>query len=148
MSLNIYRYISYFSKERRIARALRKYDGANQRQKHRICKFLEKNFIFISPLAKIGSNLILPHPHNIQIGVGCVIGNNVKIYHNVTLGQNHNAYPVIDDNVTIYPNACVFGDIIVGANSVIGAGAIVNKNVPPNTVVAGNPARVIKVIGK
>jgi serine O-acetyltransferase len=50
----------------------------------------------------------------------------------------------IGDNVRIYANACLLGDINVGNNAIIGAGAVVTKDVPENAVVAGNPAKVIK----
>lgn len=140
-------YFEYMSVESKITRCLNKFSDSSCRKRCRMVRFLKKNLIYISVDTTIGQNLCLPHPHNIQIGAGVVIGDNVTIYQNVTIGQNHNKYPVIGNNVVIYPNSCVFGDIVIGDNSQIGAGAIVNKSVPKNSVVAGNPAKVVKVIG-
>lgn len=91
----------------------------------------------------IGKNLYTPHPFNIVIGHYVKIGNNCKIYHNVTLGQNKGAFPTIGDNVIIYTGAKIFGNINIGENAVIGAGAVVTKDVVANTIVAGNPAKII-----
>ncbi|WP_460954215.1 serine O-acetyltransferase [Spirosoma litoris] len=72
------------------------------------------------------------------------------IYQNVTIGTKEtfdyiNApYPKIGDNVVIYANSVIFGDIAIGSNSIIGAGSVVFINVLPNSIVVGNPARIIK----
>lgn len=93
---------------------------------------------------------IFPHPLGIVIGYKVQIGEGCKIYHNVTIGtketQNfkEGRYPTIGDNVIIYPNSIIIGDIKIGNNAVIGAGSIVLEDVPPNTIVSGSPARVIK----
>ncbi|WP_418667978.1 serine O-acetyltransferase [Allofournierella sp.] len=63
---------------------------------------------------KIGCNLRIPHPQNIVLGSGCTIGDNVTIYHDVTLGQNRGKYPTIGNNVIIYAGAKVIGDVTVG----------------------------------
>lgn len=52
-------------------------------------------------------------------------------------------YPTIEDNVIIYPNCVVFGNIRIGKGSIIGAGTIVNDDVPEDTVVVGNPMKLI-----
>ena len=98
----------------------------------------------ISPGADIGHNLYLPHPDGVIIGEKSKIGNNVIIYQQVTIGQNHGKYPVIGDNVIIYAGAKVIGDVHVGNNSIIGATAVVVKDVPANSVWGGNPARELK----
>lgn len=96
----------------------------------------------IGVFARIGPGLEMRHPTGIVIGDGVTIGRNAKIYQNVTIGvKNPDEYPVIGDNVTIYAGACVLGRIHVGANAVIGANAVVLKDVPENATVAGNPAR-------
>ena len=51
--------------------------------------------------------------------------------------------PLIGDEVIIYPGACIIGKITIGTQAIIGAGSIVLHDVPPNTVVAGNPAKIV-----
>lgn len=96
------------------------------------------------------NNLRLPHPYNIIINAKTKIGTNVTIYHNVTLGSKRDGYkagvPEIGNNVIIYPSAIIIGNVKIGENSIIGAGSIVNTDVDPFTVVAGNPAKLIKKI--
>lgn len=91
----------------------------------------------------IGKSLYFPHPNGIVIGKNCTIGDSCIIYQNVTLGQRNGKYPIIGNNVVIYPSSIVLGDIIIGDNSIIGAGSIVIRNIPSNSKVAGNPARII-----
>lgn len=103
----------------------------------------------ISFNANIGENLILPHPIGIVIGDSVKIGNNVVIYQNVTIGAKNRSdkivdYPVIGNSVTIFPNSIVIGKINIGNNSMVGAGSIVIEDVPPNSIVVGNPAKIIK----
>ena len=107
-------------------------------------KILKKYRCVFSAYAVIDESIILPHPMNIVIGRDVIIGKNCTIYQDVTIGQNNEKFPVIGDNVTIYTGAKVIGNIKVGNNSVIGANAVVIKDVPDNSVVAGVPARVIK----
>ena len=77
-----------------------------------------------------------------------VIGNNCKIGQNVTIGGRSGimTLPVIEDDVEIGANALILGPVRVGQGSIIGAGSVVVKDVPPYSVVVGNPARVIKKI--
>ena len=91
---------------------------------------------------------IFPHPIGIVIGFNVELGRYCTIYQNVTIGTKDtknfkNAkYPRIGDNVTIYPNSIIIGDIDVGCNSIIGAGTVLLKSVPPNSIVYGNPGKV------
>lgn len=78
-------------------------------------------------------------------------GKNLTIRNGVTIGkgkaspENDNyIQPVLGDNVDIYANAVIFGGIKIGSNVKIGAGSIVNKDVPDNCTVVGNPMRIIK----
>jgi serine O-acetyltransferase len=92
----------------------------------------------------------LPHPVGVVIGKNVSMGYDCIVYQNVTIGTKdtfgENAlYPVIKNNVIIYPNAIIIGDIVIGENAVIGAGAVVLNDVPPNSTVVGNPARILSV---
>ena len=73
------------------------------------------------------------------------IGKNCSINQQVTIGFNGaGKFPVIGDNVSIRAGAKVLGDIVLGDNVIVGAGAVVTKSVPPNCVVVGVPAYIIK----
>ena len=96
----------------------------------------------------LGKNINLIHN-----GLGCVIsaakiGDDTKIYQNVTIGAGKGIYPDvipnIGKNVTIYTGAVVIGNISIGDNAIIGANAVVVKDVPPGTVVGGVPANILK----
>ncbi len=116
------------------------------------CKNKFFNFILKNKLSKRGisipnnlkcKNLFFPHPFNIIIGKEASIGNNVKIYHNVTIGQKNGKYPKIGDNVIIYPNSILIGDIKIGDNTIIGAGSVVISSFDNDSVIVGNPAKKI-----
>ncbi len=98
---------------------------------------------------KIGKGLYIYHGYSTIIFCN-EMGENCSIYQNVTLGRgktiNGVDVPTIENNVTIYAGANIIGGVIVGENSIIGAGAVVVKDVPPNSIVAGNPAKVIRSI--
>lgn len=105
---------------------------------------LERKYsILIGINSKIGDNFSLEHFLGIVIGSDVVIGDNCKIYQQVTLGQKNNRYPKIGDNVTIYAGAKVIGGIEIGNNVTIGANAVVLNDVPDNSIVVGIPGRII-----
>mgnify|MGYP005757822005 CR=1 FL=1 len=83
----------------------------------------------VSPRAKIGAKLRLPHPLGIVIGERVNIGDDVTIYQGVTLGNLRGSYPKIGNGCTIYPGAVVVGAIEVGDRAVIGALTYVAKSV-------------------
>ena len=88
-----------------------------------------------------------PHPVGIVIGDGVSIGQNCQIYQGVTIGLKDHAakdYPVIGDDVFIYAGACVLGGIRVGDRAVIGAGALVTRDVPSEAVVYGRNQILVK----
>jgi len=89
-------------------------------------------------------HVLFPHPIGIVIPANCTVGHNCTIYQNVTIGAKNGKYPVIGNNCILYPNTCIIGDIVIGDNCVIGAGSVVLTNIPPGSVAAGNPAKVIK----
>lgn len=97
---------------------------------------------------KVGQGLVLPH-----LGLGLVvhpraiIGDNCKIYQNVTIGcRNNEGPPQISNNVLIGAGACILGNVKVGDNVSIGANSVVLTDCPPNSVVVGAPAKVVKII--
>ncbi len=115
-----------------------------------LAKFVQLQLIsryasHISPLARIGEGLQLPHPVGIVIGDGAVIGNNVTLYQHVTLGRagKDDAYPVLADGVTVYTGATIIGRITIGKGAVVAAHAVVNQDVPDGMLAAGVPARII-----
>ena len=108
--------------------------------------------IEIHPKAKIGENLFIDHGMGVVIGETSEIGNNVTIYHMVTLGgispsinsddqRNSKRHPTLMDNVVVGSGAQVLGPVVVGKNAKIGANAVVTKNVPENAVMVGIPAK-------
>lgn len=99
--------------------------------------------IQIPAKTKIGYGLYIGHGVGIVINGSTTIGNNVNISQFLTIGTNHKTPATIGDNVYIGPGVCIVEDVIIGSNSTIGAGAIVTKDVPTNTTVAGVPAKVI-----
>jgi len=108
--------------------------------------------IEIHPKAEIGKNLFIDHGMGVVIGETSKIGNNVTIYHNVTLGgiapsinsndqRNMKRHPTLEDNVVVGSGAQILGPITVGKNSLIGSNSVVTKNVSEKSVMAGIPAR-------
>lgn len=93
-------------------------------------------------------NVTFVHPVGIVISDQAKIGNNCRIFQNVTIGgksdKNPLNLPTLEDNVTIYANSVLVGKITIGKNSVIGCGSVVMCDVPANEVWAGNPAKFIK----
>jgi serine O-acetyltransferase len=103
--------------------------------------------IEIHPGATIGSNLFIDHGMGVVIGETAEVGDHVTIYHGVTLGgtslHKTKRHPTIEDHVVIGAGAKVLGAITIGANSRIGANAVVVKSTPPNSVVVGVPGQVV-----
>ena len=104
--------------------------------------------IEIHPGATIGHGLFIDHGAGVVIGETSVIGNDVLIYHGVTLGGTGKAtgkrHPTVGDGVIIGAGALILGDITIGAGAKIGAGTLVLKDVPENGTIVGEPGRNIK----
>ncbi len=86
--------------------------------------------------------------HNYSVIHPQTAGENLFVGHGATIGKNdrergEQRYPILGNNVSIYTNAIVFGSITIGNNVVIGAGAVVNRDIPDNCTVVGNPCRII-----
>ena len=116
----------------------------------RVCFSFNRNVEIIVPVENIGPGLVILH------NLGAVIrakslGENVTISQGVTLGAGgdwndtrHDNIPTIGDRVLIATNALVIGEITVDSDAVIGAGAVITKDIQKGDVVVGNPQRVIK----
>lgn len=102
----------------------------------------------IHPAAQVGKNLFIDHAHGIVIGETAIIGDNVTIFHGVTLGGRHlhlgKRHPTIGNDVLIGAGAKILGNIKIGDHAKIGAGSIVIKNVPEYAVVIANTAKEIQ----
>lgn len=103
----------------------------------------------IKATTQIGEGFEIFHSaHASVVSPGTIIGKNVSLRQNTTIGakgfNGAEKSPVIEDDVTIGPNVCIIGDITIGKGAVIGAGAVVVKDVLPYDIVAGNPAKSIK----
>ena len=112
--------------------------------------------IEIHPGAKIGKNLFIDHGMGVVIGETSEIGENVTIYHMVTLGgiapsinsngqRNVKRHPTIEDDVVIGSGAQVLGPVRVGRCAKIGANAVITKDVPEKAVMVGIPARNVGI---
>ena len=108
--------------------------------------------IEIHPKAKIGKNLFIDHGMGVVIGETSEIGNNVTIYHMVTLGgispsinsdsqRQTKRHPTLMDNVVVGSGAQILGPVVIGKNAKVGANAVVTKDVSENAVMIGIPAK-------
>ncbi len=107
-------------------------------------KAKRKTGIEIHPGAVIGKNLFIDHGNGVVIGETAILHDNITMYHGVTLGgttsKKEKRHPTIKSNVVIGAHAQILGNITVGENAKIGAGAVVLKDVKENTTVVGVPA--------
>ncbi len=103
-------------------------------------------FVDIHPGAQIGRRVFIDHATGVVIGETTIIGNDVMIYQQVTLGgvslSKGKRHPTIEDNVIIGAGAKVLGNITIGTNAKVGANSVVIRDVPPNSTAVGVPARV------
>jgi serine O-acetyltransferase len=101
----------------------------------------------IHPAVPVGRGVFIDHGTGIVIGETSVIGNDVSILQNVTLGgtgkERGDRHPKVRDGVLLAAGAKVLGNIEVGARAKVGAGSVVLKDVPPCATVAGVPARIV-----
>lgn len=101
---------------------------------------------------QVGSNLQLQHGtalvvnHDAKIGTNCILRHSTTIGNKILSDGSLSDSPIIGDYVEIGSNVVIIGSIKVGNHAVIGAGSVVVKDVPPRSVVAGNPAKVIRVL--
>ncbi len=102
---------------------------------------------------EIGGGLALTHGWGLVVSPGAKIGNNVTIFHGVTLGRRDKIspsgdrlteYPTLEDEVWVGPHAIIIGGITIGRGSRIAGGAFITESIPPYSVVSGNPASIVK----
>jgi serine O-acetyltransferase len=138
------------------------YRGAHYLWKHNFCltariisqiaRFLTG--IEIHPAAQIGSGFMIDHGMGVVIGETAQIGNNVTLYHDVTLGGRKffdkngkkiaKRHPTIGNNVTIGCGAQILGPITIGNNVKIGSNAVVIEDIPDNCTAVNTPAYILK----
>lgn len=128
----------------------------NSQEKNGIIKFFcklmlqlyrKKRNIEISEKNQIGEGLYLGHTYNITISQDAIIGKNCNIHKGVTIGRENRGSrkgaPIIGDCVYIGINATIVGKVCVGNNVLIASNSFVNCDIPDNSIVIGNPCRII-----
>ena len=117
---------------------------------HRIAHSLYKKGLlvparFVSQLSRFLTGI------EIVIGETAEIGDNVMLYHGVTLGgtgkQKNKRHPTVEDNVMIGAGTIVLGPVTIGANTKIGAGSVVTQDLPPNVTAVGSPVMIVRKDG-
>jgi serine O-acetyltransferase len=102
--------------------------------------------IEIHPGATIGRRFFIDHGMGVVIGETAVIGDDVMLYHGVTLGgttvRREQRHPRLGDRVVVGAGATLLGPITIGDDSVVGAGAVVIRDSPPHSLLVGVPAKV------
>ena len=113
-------------------------------------KAKRKTGIEIHPGATIGKRLFIDHGTGVVIGETAIVGNDVTLFHGVTLGgtgkEKGKRHPTIGNNVFIGSGAKILGNIIIGNNVKIGANAIILKDVPSNVTIVGVPGKIVKTL--
>jgi serine O-acetyltransferase len=112
--------------------------------------------IDIHPGARIGRNFFIDHGTGVVIGETTIIGDNVKIYQGTTLGalsfpkdergniiKGGKRHPTIEDNVTIYAESTILGDVIIGKGAVIGGNVWIKQSVPAGMIVSSANADIV-----
>ena len=102
----------------------------------------------LNPAGVIGPGFRLVHGGSVFLGGRMVMGSDCMVYHEVTIGPSALSsmdYPVIGNRVRIFPGAKILGGITIGDDAVVGANAVVIEDVPSGAVVAGNPARIVRI---
>ena len=102
--------------------------------------------IQISRKMNIGESFYIGHGVGVVLNGSAKIGKNVSLHQFVSIGASKGKSAVIDDDVCINPGVCVVEFVKIGKGAIVGAGSVVTKDVPPFSVVVGNPAKVIRVL--
>lgn len=113
-------------------------------------KAKRKTGIEIHPGATIGKRLFIDHGTGVVIGETAIVGNDVTLFHGVTLGgtgkEKGKRHPTVGNNVFIGSGAKVLGNIVIGNNVKIGANAVILKDVPSNATIVGVPGKIVKTL--
>lgn len=118
---------------------------------HRLATHLAA--IDLSWRTDVKPGLAITHGWGLVVSPGARIGKNVTLFHGVTLGRRDRIaqdgtrlteYPVLEDEVWVGPHAIIVGGVTIGCGSRIAGGAFVIENVPPHSIVSGNPAVIVK----
>jgi serine O-acetyltransferase len=143
----------FWDPSRRLLGAIRRYQGAGDTLSGRLLRkiaVLEHRFWSVVtgadvPLtSRIGGGL-LPHPNGVVIHPSAVIGPNCLLFQQVTLGAGRGGLPVLGGHVDVGAGAKILGPVRVGDHVVIGANAVVTRDVPSCGVAAGIPARLLRI---
>jgi serine O-acetyltransferase len=106
----------------------------------------------IHPGATIGRRFFIDHGASVVIGETAVVGNDVTLYHGVTLGgvswKPGKRHPTLEDHVLVGCGAKILGPITVGRSARIGANSVVIEDVPPEVTVVGIPGRIVRDVGE
>jgi putative colanic acid biosynthesis acetyltransferase WcaB len=101
-----------------------------------------------------GRGLTIRHGQALVVNPDVIIGNNCTLRHSTTIGnkldkgpESVTKAPVIGNNVDVGCNVCIIGNITIGDNVIIGAGSVIVKSIPANSVVVGNPGRIVRTLG-
>lgn len=137
---------------RRLINSLRDYQRARERGhkvrmkvavlKHRLWSIVTGADIPLN--CDIGGGLLLPHPNGVVIHPDAVIGPNCLLFQQVTIGEAKGAVPRLGGHVDVGAGAKLVGGISIGDHAVIGANAVVTRDVPAGATVVGIPAREVK----
>lgn len=107
--------------------------------------------IEIHPGAQIGKRFFIDHGMGVVIGETAEIGDNVMLYHGVTLGgtgkEKNKRHPTVGDNVMIGAGTIVLGPVTIGSNTKIGAGSVVTQDIPDNVTAVGSPVMIVRKDG-
>lgn len=145
--------VTRFSVGFRIVRAYRHQHWLYERGHRTLALWLAKRSRIkygadIHPAAKIGRRFTVDHGIGVVVGGTTIIGDDCLMYQNATLGMTgkHGGkrHPTVGDGVLIGAGSILLGAITVGDGAYVGAGSVVVDNVPANTTVVGNPARVVR----